>query len=81
MAHDKWRCDDCYTMVTSKTFLRAPSPFAVGREILGCPVCLEVGNFEALCDEPGCTNLVTCGTPTANGYRNTCSRHAPEVQL
>ena len=31
----------------------------------------------AICDEPGCIKQVTCGTPTKDGYRNTCSEHSP----
>ena len=29
------------------------------------------------CDEPGCTRIATCGTPTPEGYRTSCSEHAP----
>lgn len=32
------------------------------------------------CDEPGCDRWVTRGTPTPNGYRSTCSDHAPKVE-
>jgi hypothetical protein len=30
-----------------------------------------------LCDEPGCFDFISCGTPTDDGYRSTCSKHAP----
>ena len=30
-----------------------------------------------LCDEPGCYDEISCGTPTPDGYRSTCSKHAP----
>ena len=30
---------------------------------------------EMLCDEPGCKKFISCGTPTASGYRNVCSEH------
>ena len=30
-----------------------------------------------LCDEPGCLNNVSCGTPTDDGYRSTCYEHKP----
>ena len=33
----------------------------------------------AICDEPGCCDQVSCGTPTENGYRSTCGKHAPKV--
>ena len=29
-----------------------------------------------LCDEPGCFNYVSCGWPSDNGYRSTCSDHS-----
>lgn len=32
---------------------------------------------EELCDEPGCSKRTTDGTPTTDGYRRTCSQHAP----
>lgn len=35
-------------------------------------------DMPAICDEPGCLEFVSCGTPTANGYRSTCTRHRPE---
>jgi hypothetical protein len=28
-----------------------------------------------LCDEPGCFKYVSCGWPSENGYRSTCSEH------
>lgn len=28
-----------------------------------------------LCDEPGCFNYISCGWPSENGYRSTCSEH------
>ena len=31
----------------------------------------------SLCDEPGCMEHATCGTPTGIGYRWTCSEHNP----
>lgn len=30
-----------------------------------------------LCDEPGCYDTISCGTPTSEGYRSTCSKHIP----
>lgn len=31
---------------------------------------------EARCDEPGCMGQITCGWPSANGYRRTCYDHS-----
>ena len=33
--------------------------------------------WQVRCDEPNCTAAVTCGTPTPDGYRRTCSKHQP----
>jgi hypothetical protein len=43
-----------------------------------CPDCGECDStVDPACDEPDCWELVTCGTPTEDGYRNTCGKHAP----
>ena len=34
---------------------------------------------ELCCDEPGCKKRITCGTPTATGYRSTCGQHRPKA--
>lgn len=31
-----------------------------------------------ICDEPGCLDSVSCGVPTPDGYRQTCSTHKPK---
>lgn len=33
-----------------------------------------------LCDEPGCGEESTCGTPIPGGYRRTCHKHIPKVE-
>lgn len=33
-------------------------------------------NMLNLCDEPDCFNEVSCGFPTEDGYRRTCSKHS-----
>ena len=34
---------------------------------------------ECCCDEPGCKKQISCGTPSPDGYRNTCWGHKPEA--
>ncbi len=34
--------------------------------------------YAGLCDEPDCYDSVCCGTPTPDGYRNTCYEHKPD---
>lgn len=57
--------------------LRAKHPFDADDEILGCPSCKDVNCILNACDEDGCWERVTCGTPTKTGYRNTCGKHKP----
>lgn len=74
---DKWICTECDEVCTDTQVLRAPNPFDDDHIICGCPCCREVNSLLACCDEPGCEQLVTCGTPTEDGYRKTCTKHAP----
>ena len=36
--------------------------------------------YLGLCDEPDCYSEISCGTPTENGYRNTCGKHHPKLK-
>jgi len=73
----RWKCKECGTITHVDELLSAPNPFAPEYDISGCPICFELGsgNFELVCDEPGCKLTVTAGFPTDKGYRNTCSDH------
>jgi hypothetical protein len=44
-----------------------------------CRNCRAPEHFVIVCDEPGCRLPVTCGTPSASGYRQTCGNHRPPV--
>ena len=68
-------CDWCGT---SDEVLKAPNPFDPINEIWGCPECKDVNSMYLVCDEPGCWEPVSCGTPTPDGYRSTCHCHAPK---
>ena len=74
MTH-KLACQECSWF--GYRVLVAPHPFAPDEKLYGCPECLGI-ELTACCDEPECGDVVTCGTPTPNGYRNTCSAHAPK---
>lgn len=76
----KLKCSErrCSWVGTLAQALQAPHPFRDGDEVRGCPDCLEVETLVYACDEPGCTEEVSCGTPTpGGGYRTTCGKHAP----
>lgn len=57
--------------------LHAPHPFDSLDNVTGCPKCKGVDVLVGACDEPGCWQEATCGTPVADGYRTTCGRHNP----
>jgi len=44
----------------------------------GCPKCKSVNMVGTVCDEWGCWEPDTIGTPTGDGYRRTCHTHAPK---
>lgn len=71
-------CKTCNNIVAESGMLRALNPFDPEDELLGCPVCKDVNSFDPVCDEPSCTRPVDCGTPTLDGYRQTCHWHQPE---
>lgn len=77
---DKVQCEVCAWIGTAAQILHAPSPFDADDILDGCPQCKSVNTLHALCDEPGCTEPVSCGTPTKDGYRQTCGEHAPEYE-
>jgi hypothetical protein len=72
---EKYRCD---WRGQDHEALRAPDPFNEGDELIACPKCREVSVLQVACDEPDCWEFVSCGTPTADGYRRTCHKHAPK---
>lgn len=77
---DKRVCGErhCDWRGTVGSVLTAPSPFSADT-LQACPACKEVNSIRVACDEPGCWEEVSCGTPTPNGYRQTCGKHAPKV--
>jgi hypothetical protein len=58
--------------------LQAKNPFNEQENLFVCPECLTLENtVYTACDEPGCNQAASSGTPTPNGYRNTCHDHYP----
>jgi hypothetical protein len=55
--------------------LTAVSPFDPDDILLACPYCKTVDSIDEMCDEGGCWDNATCGTPTENGYRRVCGVH------
>ncbi len=74
---DKIICEKCFSRFREADFLTAPDPFVPLNEIRACPMCKSIEQFSKICDEPGCRELASCGTPHPDGYRHTCHKHAP----
>jgi len=74
---DKRKCKICGWIGDTWQILRAPNPFDSEEYIFGCPNCKGVDELIVLCDEPGCENKSTIGTPTDDGYRRVCHNHDP----
>ena len=72
----KFVCTECGWHGDTGTVLRAPDPFNAGNELIACAECREQ-TMRRCCDEPGCWEQATCGTPTPAGYRLTCGKHVP----
>jgi len=77
MIDERWKCIHCDWIGGIDQMLVAEHPFDPDDEVRGCPDCKEVNPFARLCDEPGCTQRATCGTPTPEGYRLACHEHRP----
>jgi hypothetical protein len=79
---DKMRCEDrrcdwCGHGIDIFNMPVAPHPFISGHSVTGCPGCREIDTMRIVCDEPGCWEFVTCGTPEGDDYRRTCDKHRP----
>jgi hypothetical protein len=77
LAPSRWSCEDCGTITVWGGLLVGAHPFDEGEAVYGCPACKGM-ELVPVCDERGCKNPVSCGTPTADGYRSTCGTHRPE---
>ena len=75
----KVKCLECSWTGNSEDVRVHENPFAPETDITGCPQCSAVNTCELVCDEPDCWQLVSCGTLTNTGYRQTCGKHRPEL--
>lgn len=55
--------------------LQGINPFDASDTLDGCPECKGIETINYVCDEPGCWEPISCGTPTSEGYRQTCGEH------
>lgn len=40
----------------------------------------KIKSIVGLCDEPGCYDYISCGWPSDDGYRSTCSKHMKKLE-
>lgn len=76
MKTGRWKCRECDGIVSAEQVLEAPDPFDPALLVFGCPSCRMCVELELVCDEEGCRDIVSCGWPSAPGYRQTCSNHS-----
>lgn len=77
---DKCKCRECGKWKgTNDQLLVADNPFVNGEKVYGCPNCKSISEFDWCCDHDDCWKVITCGTPTENGYRHTCGDHRPAI--
>jgi len=67
----------CHWQGDESSILHAPNPFDPNYTVNGCPSCFSINTIIYACDEPDCWQEATCGTPTEDGYRQTCGKHIP----
>jgi phage FluMu protein Com len=77
--NDRRRCSwpRCNWRGAESEVLRAKSPFD-GSDISGCPKCKSINTIHISCDELGCYDFGTIGSPDPAGgpYRVTCWEHS-----
>jgi len=73
--YPEWKCEQCGEIYPDNEVLKGANPFDEADIITGCPNCKSIDSFVRVCDEPECQFEATCGWPSADGYRQTCSRH------
>ncbi len=77
--NDKMICDNhrCKWVGKESELLTAPDPFSPGDRLYACPKCKKQDRIFLGCDHKDCRLPATVGTPTPNGYRQTCYKHKP----
>jgi len=77
MENNKLVCKECGWKGDNTQVLVGINPFDKNVKIWGCPQCQSIDSMRSVCDETDCWEEISCGTPTKDGYRSTCSKHKP----
>lgn len=76
MSNEKVFCTECGWHGTAAEIDRVQDPRSP--EVWNvCPKCRTPEHIVTACDQPECWQPASCGTPTAEGYRQTCGDHMP----
>jgi hypothetical protein len=70
-------CNECDWHGEEVEALTAPNPFVIGDVIRACPNCKTIDQFAPCCEHAGCGRHASAGTPTPEGYAQTCYEHRP----
>ena len=58
------------------------NPAISGDSLLVCPKCRDIEtSIRTACMHEGCNNVANCGTPTKNGYWQSCGEHIKKEGL
>jgi hypothetical protein len=77
----RYICNECdHHLTSADQILRGPNPFDPDDVVLGCPACKSVNELARACYFEDCWQKVSCGTPTKDGYKWSCSKHKPEAE-
>ena len=76
MSNEKVNCTECnwFGLISEIDRVNDPRSDEVWNV---CPDCRMPEHICTVCDVKDCKQLVTCGTPTKDGYRCTCGKHRP----
>ena len=73
---EKVICEECEWHGTIPEIVLVPDPG--GDDIWRvCPVCRTPEHLVPACERVRCWREVSCGTPTVDGYAQTCGEHVP----
>lgn len=75
----KWHCDECEWRGNRLFNVKFKLPAGIDAELYVCPECGTESGVHVACDKPQCWRPASCGTPTPDGYRNTCGLHVPKA--
>jgi hypothetical protein len=75
-------CDECGWHGNNPESVMIPMYANRDEAIDVCPKCRCVkSSLSVCCEEPGCKNEASCGTPHQTGYKRHCHLHPPNAQV